>query len=139
MVVRVDVSLSGHYSIDIAQTAFTVLHRCMGLDVKWEETDQLPWEGLARKAMKAIDAMILDESSLSFSEMARRLFGWAYGEDALEGWEHLAPEVRSAWEAVARHLVNCLDSEVGAIKLADHEDKAVKWFHRRMSDHGVPA
>lgn len=129
-------SRNGTMSEDVAQTAYTVAQRCLGMPAEWESADHFAWDRLATKAMRFIDEAVDAEAELSARELAKTLFLFFKGNDtalAREQWGHMPEVLKLAWEAVGRHVVNCLDCEPGAISLREHEDKAVEWFHHKTN------
>lgn len=136
-----DRSANGYAFEDIAQTAYAVWCRCSGITVEWDDLpDKTPWLRLAEKAVRTIDEFIRTESALSKTFLAKKLFQWAYGIDdelCREQWAGLMMHDLLAWEAVGRHLINCLDSEAGSVQMAEHENKIVAWFHGKMKSQGV--
>lgn len=138
-------SSNGFLVEDVAQTAYTIWSRCSGNPAAWESADQFAWLRLAQRAIVLIDGLIETEATFSHTELAKSLFSWAFGSDtnstlSLREKFHAAPlDERLVWEAVGRHLVNCLDAEAGAVSLSEHENRAVAWFRRKLSLQGVSA
>ena len=130
-------SRNGFESIDIAQTAYTVWSSCSGAPVRWEDADQEAWSKLAERAIRAIDANIESQAEMSASELARTLFSWFSYDPSRERFSGIDPHMKATWEAVGRHLVNCLDSEPGSVTLSENEAKWQTWVSRRLEKQGV--
>lgn len=126
---------NGFTSIDIAQTAYTVWANCNSLPEAWESADHFAWDRLATKAIRYIDAAIEAEAEISARALAGKMYRNFLGVDEgdPQGVDYLI------WETIARHLVNCLDAEEGSIRLPEQEKKAMEWFRRKSSPHGVTA
>lgn len=136
---------NGMLSEDLAQTAYAAFHAALGLPAGWETAEQEGWENVARKAINLISVEGDDEKAevrLSAKQTAETLhFQFSITdrpESEIPPFEALPVRTRLAWEAVARHLFNCLTSD-GSIAMADHENWQ-PWLERQLdAREGVPA
>lgn len=127
-------SANGFLSQDVAQTAHSVWSAIVQSSQTWDQADQFAWGKLADRAIRLIDEAVAAESEMSAGELAKTLFGWYTGEERQEIGDVFT---RLTWETIGRHLVNCLDSEPGSVKMSEQEVKATAWFRRKISTQGV--
>lgn len=119
----------------LAPSIFKVYSTCMGEPGEWAQADPFTWDKIATKAIKLIDSNIRDQLSMSVKALAKTLCGWGHGVDFAgveAAWDGATATEKSAWEAVGRHLVNCIDSEVNSVNVAELEERIIQWFNARM-------
>lgn len=124
-------SVNGFRSVEIAPSCYRVFCSIAGIAPDWEKEDQSIWDRMCCQAFRAVDQMIETEQAISFQQLAKAISIWAGMPP--ESWEGLTPVWKTAWEAVGRHIVNCLDAEPGGVNVEEIEPKYKEWANRRLS------
>lgn len=109
----------------LAHTAFNVF----GGDECWDTVDQVPWVKMARMVGKKIDDLIINESEASVSGLAGLVFYFLTGQEEIP--ESLGMERRLAYNAVARHMVNVIESK-NIDDIETKETLATLWLKQRI-------
>jgi hypothetical protein len=129
---------NGMLSEDLAQTACAAFHTAMSLQHEWEHSDQDGWESVARKAinMMSVDgdneATELAISAKQTAEILHFQFSiTGRPEHEIPAFAELPLKSRLAWEAVGRHLFNCLTSD-GSIAISEFENWQ-PWLERQLA------
>jgi hypothetical protein len=121
---------------DLGATAYHVWHAVLGRpEQPWEKCDQVPWQEVAVMAISQIDLpqdemAMLEVSAKQFAQDLHQQFLAAQG---LEGdFEDLKPEEQIAWEAVGRHLANCIDADSAGVDIGTFEERVLEWAAERI-------
>lgn len=122
----VEFSANGLSTDALAVSAFRVFARSLNGPDDWDDADHHVWERTARKVTALIDNHLKAHADLSAKRLAMFTLAWAMGsEDYAEPWEKEPEPRRIAWEAVGRHLVNCLSREKSEVNFTELEDGMV--------------
>ena len=132
-------SHNGLSAQSVAHTAYTVWATCSGLPDQWDKTDQEAWIHLAHNAIRLIDGSIQSESQISAVTLARTLYSWFADDRTKDKFTVVDDRTKLIWEAIGRHLVNCLDSAPGSVTLSEYEIKWPSWIERRLTKQGATA
>lgn len=132
--VSVGTARNGFTSYDIAETCYAVWSNLTGITIPWQSADRQTWDRVATTAILMVDDWIETEVSISFSNFARSLFCLAYGPEAIQKWDTISPQHKLVWEAVGRHIINCLDAEAAAVQTKHLEEQVINWFHQRKGE-----
>lgn len=130
---QLGVADNGMTSEQLAPSVFRVYSACMGEAGDWAQADPFTWDRITTKAIRVIDENIEAETRGSWKEMAITMCGFGRSLPPEEAWLKTGEKEHLAWEAVARHLVNCLDSEPGAVNVADLEPRIIQWCQRKQA------
>lgn len=124
---------NGMTSEQLAPSVFRVYAACMGEPGEWAQADPFTWDRIVTKAIRAIDENIEANVKGKWTDFAKTLCGWGHGLNEDEAWLKTGAKEHLAWEAVGRHLVNCLDSEPGAVDVADCERRIIQWCQKKQT------
>ena len=129
---------NGMEAMDLGHSAYNVWEHACKSGRNWNdigEGDRPPWSDVAAMAISNVDLPPDEKASLEISAkgFAKALFevyassvgGLAYT------WEGSTAQNLVAWEAVARHLSNLIDSE-GPIDFADMEARIKTWIDYKL-------
>ena len=109
---------------EVGATSYKVYASIMACDMPaWEHADQEAWASVGFKVAAAINAAIDSGTEMSIQTMAMTMAQWA----GFTSWNELPQQCKVAWEAVVRHLVNCLHAEPGSVNVAELEGHWKDW------------
>ncbi len=134
---KVGQSNSGWMSEDLAMFSYVLRHHLLETKGNWDEEthdEQVRWDRFMTKAIQEIDEAIEKQEVLSFRGLAMSCFDWYTAAGTTEAWEAMPLRERLAWEAIARNLVNCLDSRLGDVKIEEACQRWFEWIERKLSE-----
>lgn len=125
----------------LAPSAYGAFHCAGGTDANatWEtlsEGEMDRWRHVGGQAILSVEGA----DGLGWAELARQLYA-SYikaGYGVFPAMAELPVAMQLAWEAVGRHMANCIDSDGTLENLPEHEGRWKEWVQKKLASLSQP-